>query len=303
MAVSGNLVTYLANGNKPDVSNVIDLISYLETPALSTWTKEPAVNTTVQWYDYALGSPSAANAAVEGADADTASNLTRTVRTNITQILTKVIKVSRTQRQINKYGNVGDEIAWQKKAKLQELARDLDITLMQGVYQAGSSVVERKMRGAEAAITTNATNASSASLTETSFRDNLLKKIWDSAGREQDKIVYANSFQKNIIDGFTGMSNVRVNIGVMNGAVQLPYQVSAYASSFGAVKITLTPHATASVVSCIPLSNFRCATFHGFTSQDLAHTGDNRSVQIVGEYALRHRMQAHAGKIYGLATS
>lgn len=302
MAVSGNLLTYLANGNKPDVSDIIDLVSYTETPCLSLWPKEEASNPTVQWYDFAQTAASASNAIVEGADASTASNLTRTVRSNVTQILEKVIAVSRTQRKIAKYGNIGDELVWQQTQKMMELAKDLDITLMQGTYSAGSSVAARSMRGAEAALTTTAVNASSASLTETLFRDSLIKAIWTAGGRG-DKTVYVNAFQKGKIDGFTGVSNVRVNIAPQNGMITLPYNVGMYASSYGNIRVMLTPHATASVVSCIPSGNFKIAVFDAFQAVPLAKTGDSDKVQIIGEYSLKHRQEPFAGKLYGLATS
>ena len=302
MSVSGNLLTYLANGNKPDVSDVIDLISFTETPCLSLWPKETVSNTTKQWYDYALTAASASNAILEGADASTASNLTRTVRSNVTQILEKVIQVSRTQRKIAKYGNIGDELSWQQTAKLQELAKDLDITLMQGTYSAGSSVAARTMRGAEAAISTLATSASGASLTETLFRESLLKAIWDNGGRS-DKTVYCNSFQKNKIDGFTGVSNVRVNISPVNNIVTLPYNIGMYASSYGNVRVMLTPHASAAVVSAIQNGTFKVGVFDSFQPNTLGKSGDSDKVQIVGEYTLVHRMEVFAGKLTTLATS
>ncbi|HDZ85486.1 MAG TPA: hypothetical protein ENH35_03000 [Candidatus Moranbacteria bacterium] len=302
MAVSGKLLTYLATGNKPDVSNIIDLIAYLETPSLSTWPKETVTNKVYQWYDYGLSSAAADNKVVEGADASTASNLTRTNRTNVTQILEKVIEVSRTQRKIAKYGNIGDELTWQQTAKLQELARDLDKTLMQGTYSAGSSVAARSMRGAEAAITTTTTAASGASLTETMVRVNVLQAIWDAGGRG-DKTLYCNSFNKYRIDQFTGVSNIRVNIAPQGGIVTLPFNVGFYASSFGNLRVMLTPHASAAVVSVIPNGNFKTAVFDGFQAEPLGKTGDATKVQVVGEYGLKHRQEAHAGKITGLATS
>lgn len=302
MAVSGKLLTYLATGNKPDVSMVVDLIAYLETPSFTLWPRETVTNYIYEWYDFAITAASASNAIVEGAEASTASNLTRTNRTNVTQILEKVIQVSRTQRKISKYGNIGDELSFQQQAKLKELARDVDIALMQGTYSAGSSVAARTMRGAEAAITTTAVNASSASLTETLLRVSLLQAIWNQGGRG-DKNLYVNAFQKQKIDGFTGNSNVRVNLTPSNGVVSLPYNIGYYASSFGTVKCILTPHATASVVSAIPSGSFKTAVFDAFVAEELAKTGDSTKVQIIGEFGLKHREEPFAGKLYGLATS
>lgn len=302
MSVSGTLLTYLATGNKPDVSTMIDLIAYLETPALSTWPKDTVYNSTYEWYDYSLDSADETNANVEGADAGAASNGTRSNRTNVTQILDKVIQVSRTQRKIAKYGNVGDELSWQQTAKLQELARDLDKALMQGTYSAGSSVAARTMRGAEAAITTTAVNEGASPLTETMVREDLLQAIWAAGGRGA-KTLYVNSFQKNKVDAFTGVSNVRVNINPENNIVTLPYNVGFYASSFGMLKVMLTPHATASVVSAIPDGSFKVAVFDPFQAVPLAKTGDSDKVQIIGEYGLKHREQAFAGKLTNLATS
>lgn len=303
MAVSGILQTYLAAGNKPDVSDIIDLIAYTETPCLSTWPKEAVTNTTVQFYDYDMDAVDATNANVEGADAGASSTQTRTARSNITQILDKVIQVSRTQRKIAKYGNIGDELTWQQQVKLQELARDLDAALMKGAYSAGSSVAAATMRGAEAAITTTAVNASGASLTETMLKDSLLQAIWTAGGREA-KTLYVGAFQKGKIDAFTGNTNLRMNIAVTAGTpINLPYNVGAFSSSFGNMKVMLTPHCTATVISAIPDGLFKVGVFDAFQTVELAKTGDSTKVQIIGEYSLKHRNQSHAGKVYGLAVA
>lgn len=303
MSVSGILQTYLAAGNKPDVSDIIDLIAYTETPCLSTWPKEPVTNTTVEFYDYDLSSADETNSAVEGAEAGESSTLVRTKRTNITQILKKVIQVSRTQRKIAKYGNIGDELTWQQTAKLQELARDLDKAIMMGVYSAGASSDAAKMRGAEASLTTNATAAEGASLTEEMLKASLLQKIWDAGGRG-DKTLYVGSVQKGKIDNFTGNTNLRVNINASAGApINLPYNVGAFSSSFGNLKVMLTPHVTATTVSAIPDSLYKIGVFDEFKSEELAKTGDSTKVMIIGEYSLKHRNQSHGGKVTGLSAA
>jgi hypothetical protein len=301
MAKSGVMTPYdQTAGAVEDISALIDALSYEETPALSTWKKSPAFDTTVIWQDFARTAPDATNANIPGFTWGSGSEIVRTERTNITQIFDKVISVSRTQDKRRKMG-VGDESAWQVKEQLIEIATDLEKALFQGTYSAGSSAAAPKMRGLEEALSTNTVNASSASLTETMFL-NALQTIWNSGGRGA-KTAYANAFQKRKIDAFTGVSNTRVNIpGSMEG-VSLVYNVAMYASSFGVIKVVLTPYATTSVVSIVKDGSMEIGVFDPFQKELLAKTIDGMRFGVVGEYTLKHRAETHSGKVYGLATA
>jgi hypothetical protein len=283
-----------------DISALIDSLSYEETPALSTWPKVPVADNIFYWTDFSRTAPDATNAQIPGFTWGSGVEIVRTSRSNITQIFQKVISVSRTQNKRRKAG-LGDEDAWQIKEQLIEIATDLEKALFQGTYSLGTSAAAPTMRGVEAAITTNTTNASSGSLTESMFRS-LLQTMW-TAGARGNKTAYCGAFQKNLIDGFTGISNTRVIIPANVAGVNLLYNVGMYSSSFGIVKIILTPYATASVVSVIADGSQEIAVFDPFQKVPLAKTIDGDRWGIVGEYGLKHRREVHSGKIYGLSTS
>jgi hypothetical protein len=305
MAKSGVLTPYdQTSGVVQDISSLIDALSYEETPALSSWKKVPVFDNICYWDDFALTAASATNSAIPGATFGTSSTIVRDQRSNVTQIFTKVITVSRTQNKRRKYG-VGDEDAWQIQEQLKEIARDLEKALFQGTYALGTSASAPTMRGLEAAISTSTLNANGSSLTETGTLTGLLtllQTIWVAGGRGA-KTAYMNAFQKRLADGFTGVSNTRVVLPANADGLNLIYNVGVYSSSFGVVKLVLTPYATASVVSVIEDGSCEIGVFDPFQKEALGKTLDGSQWAVVGEYTLKHRKETHMGKIYGLSTS
>src|SRR5690606_900246 len=98
------------------------------------------------------------NAALEGADAPAARFTSRVRRQNYTQIFTATVEVSGSMQAAQAHG-VADEVDYQKQARLRELLRDLENTVINGVAPAtspqGSSSVRRSMSGIIPQVTTN----------------------------------------------------------------------------------------------------------------------------------------------------
>src|SRR5690606_22119573 len=98
------------------------------------------------------------NAALEGADAPAARFNSRVRRQNYTQIFTATVEVSGSMQAAQAHG-VADEVDYQKQARLRELLRDLENTIINGVAPAsspqGGSSVRRSMNGIIPQIATN----------------------------------------------------------------------------------------------------------------------------------------------------
>ena len=112
--------TYLAKGNREDLTDVIYRISPTDTPFLSGIDKETASATYHEWQTQALATASSSNAQIEG-DAATADAATATVRLgNYTQIARKIPRVTGTQQAVDHAGR-GSEMAYQEMLKGLEL--------------------------------------------------------------------------------------------------------------------------------------------------------------------------------------
>ena len=97
-APTNTFLTTSAIGNREDLTDVIYRISPTQTPVLNMAAKSKATNTLHEWQTQDLASAVSNNAQVEGDNAS-AKSVTPTVRLqNRTQISTKTVVVSGTQR-------------------------------------------------------------------------------------------------------------------------------------------------------------------------------------------------------------
>src|SRR5499426_2377113 len=135
MALPTNtFATYEAVGNREDLSDVIYRIDPTDTPAMSGFEREKASAVNHEWQTQALAPVDAANAVLEGDDANTDA-VTPTVRLgNLCQISDKVARVSGTQRAVESAGR-DDELEYQEMLKGMELKRDMESILV-GTNQA-----------------------------------------------------------------------------------------------------------------------------------------------------------------------
>ena len=144
-----------AIGQREDLTDIIYDISPTETPFMSSIGKTKATAVYHEWQTDSLAAATTANAAVEGADA-TSATLSPTVRLgNYTQIIQKTVQVSGTLDTVNKAGRKSEK-AYQLAKASAELKRDLETILLanQG-RSAGTSTVARKLGSILSWIKTN----------------------------------------------------------------------------------------------------------------------------------------------------
>jgi hypothetical protein len=122
-----------------------------------------------EWGTYDLRS-AGQNVALEGQDAPTPQERVRGTAKNVLQIHQEAVAVSYTkQAAIARLGglasqgtgnSVTDELDWQTEIMLTQMVRDINWSLINGVYQLPTdNTTARKTRGLLAAITSNVTNA------------------------------------------------------------------------------------------------------------------------------------------------
>ena len=121
--------TYMAVGNKEDVSDIITNIAPTETPLYSKIGRTKATQVIHEWLEDDLGDAEQ-NAQPEGYTYSTVNADPRTRLHNYTQIMHKGVHVTDTQEAVLHYG-LRSEIAYQMSKKLKELAFDCEKALIE----------------------------------------------------------------------------------------------------------------------------------------------------------------------------
>jgi hypothetical protein len=298
MANSTAVQTYQAVGNREDLTDVVATITRHETPIFSGLAKVKASATYHEWQVDSLSTGSS-NAAIEGADFSFARPGARTRLGNWTQIFTKTLEVSETQRAVSTAG-LEDEFAYQMEKRLKEIATDVEKALITATGNSGASGTAREMKGLLAFVTTNVetgTGTGTETLTENMY-NNLLQSIWSAGGRPD--YTYVNGWQKRKISAFA-TNNQRYQEVDANG--ELRNYVSIYNSDFGRQVVELDPFMSTDVVLALQKDMAQVATLRGIEKKDVPTAADSTRGAIVGELTLVVKNEAAHGQITGLATS
>lgn len=157
--LSGRLTTF----NQKNYHGELLAITPTETPfltAIGGLSKGGGDTTSreFEWQYYDLRDPDVARQRLEGADAPTAEARQRANITNVVEIHHEAIDVSYTAQAAREQyagANIGgtpnpvtDELSWQRAREIEQKARDIEVTLLRGVYAKPSdNVTPRKTRG------------------------------------------------------------------------------------------------------------------------------------------------------------
>jgi len=155
--------------NLPNYAGELFNISPTETPFLSAiggLTGGKGVNAKEwEWQTATIRNTAAGDTALEGANAPTANNQTRTSVSNVVEIHHKAIEVSYTKQaatqqlagvNTDQTNPVTDELAFQTNLELSAIAIDIEKSFLSGTYaKPADNALPRKTRGILSAITTN----------------------------------------------------------------------------------------------------------------------------------------------------
>jgi hypothetical protein len=168
--------------------------------------------------------------ALEGADPDY-TNRNRAEVSNVKQIYQYGFAVSYTKQAAT--GNLGtpaaapansvtgsnpvtDEISFQRNLKLDRMARDVNYSMLNGVYaKPTDNDSPRKSRGIVTACVTNTVDAGADALTKADI-DALLKEMADSGSPFTTPVIFCNSFNKQQISNIYGYAPESRNVGGVN---------------------------------------------------------------------------------------
>ncbi len=306
--------TYTAHsaiGQREDLTDVIYDISPTDTPLLNTLARGKATAVRHEWQTDSLASATTGNAAVEGADA-TSATLSPTVRLgNYCQIVQKTIQVSGTLEAVNKAGRKSEK-AYQLARASSELKRDIETILTSNQGQdAGSSVNPRKMGTMLSWLKTNtskgASGADPVTIGVSTRSDGVARTFTEQLLKDVIKSVYENGGSpKVLLVGAAGKQKVSTFAGIAGQRYMAPADApttiigaaDVYLSDFGSVSVVPDRFMRATDAFVLDPEYAAVAYLRPFATNELAKAGDSEKTQILAELTLEMRNE----KAHGLVT-
>lgn len=308
--------TYTAHsaiGQREDLTDVIYDISPTETPLLNTLARGKAVAVYHEWQTDSLAAATTANAAVEGADATSATLSPTTRLGNYTQIVQKTIQVSGTLEAVNKAGRKSEK-AYQLARASSELKRDIETILLSNQGRdAGSSSNPRKMGSMLSWIKTNTSVGSfgadpttigvstrsdgvARTFTEQLLKD-VIKEVYESGGSPKVLLVGAAGKQK--VSSFTGIAEQRY-MAPADAPTTIIGAADVYLSDFGTVSVVPDRFMRSRDALVLDPEFAAVAYLRPFATNELAKAGDSEKTQILAELTLEMRNEAAHGIVADL---
>jgi hypothetical protein len=302
-----------AIGQREDLTDIIYDISPTETPFMSSIGKTKATAVYHEWQTDSLAAATTANAAVEGADA-TSATLSPTVRLgNYTQIIQKTVQVSGTLDVVNKAGRKAEK-AYQLAKASSELKRDLETILLSNQGRsAGSSTTARKLGSILSWIKTNSDvgsgGADPATIgvstrtdgTQRTFTEALLKtvvsEVFVSGG--SPKILMVGAAGKQKVSSFAGIAAQRY-MAPGNTPTTIIGAADVYMSDFGTMSVVPNRFMRTRDALVLDPEYAALAYLRPFQTNDLAKTGDSENTQLLAEVTLEVKNEAAHGIIADL---
>lgn len=307
--------TYTAIGQREDLMDVIYNIAPTETPFMSSIGKSSATARLHEWQTDILAAASTTNAAIEGANA-TSATLTPSVRLgNRAQISQKTIAVSGTLETVNKAGRRSEK-AYQLAKASSELKRDMEATLLSNNIAAdgnGSSTA-RTLGGMQAWLNSNYSGTGTAGSlgttarvtgTDRAFTATLLNNVMQSAFTNggSPTMLFVTPAQKVVASTFTGIAT-RFRDVPSNQQAQIVNAADVYVSDFGIIQIVpdrFIPNSdNDDCAFLIDTEMAAVAYLRPFQTNELAKTGDAETTQLLVEYTLQVNNEAAHGIITDL---
>ena len=303
--------TYQSIGNREDLTDMIYDISPTETPFMSSIGKTKATGVLHEWQLDSLAAATLANAAVEGADATSATLAPTTRVGNRTQISQKTIQIAGTEETIDKAGRKSEK-AYQLAKASSELKRDMEkIMLANQAATAGDSTTARTLGSLQAWLNTNYVGTGTAgslgttarvSGTDRAFTEPLLKVAVKSAFTNggNPTVLMVSPTQKQVVSTFAGIAEQRY-AAPANKQTTIIGAADVYLSDFGTLSVVPNRFTTADDEAttgegeqAFVLDPEYAATafLRPFQTNELAKTGDSEKTQLLVEYTLEVKNEA-----------
>ena len=310
--------TYTAIGQREDLSDVIYNISPTDTPFMSSIGKTKATAVYHEWQTDSLAAASLSNAAVEGADATSATMAPTSRAGNRTQIFQKTVQIAGTLGAVDKAGRKSEK-AYQLAKASSEIKRDMELTLLSNqVAAAGNSSTARKLGGLQAWLATNGDFGTSGVAgsagttarvdgTDRTFTEDILKVVVKEvyAAGGNPKVLMVNPAHKQVVSAFAGIAAQRY-MAPSNEATTIIGAADVYLSDFGTMSVV--PNRFMNATNACDETAFvldpemlAVAYLRPFATNELAKTGDSEKTQLIAEATLEVKNEAACGIIADLS--
>jgi hypothetical protein len=310
--------TYAAIGMREDLSDIIYNIAPTDTPFMSSVGKNKATAVYHEWQTDSLAA-AAANAAVEGADASSATLSPTTRVGNRTQISQKTVAVTGTLQAVDKAGRKS-ELAYQLSKASSEIKRDMEFTLLNNTVQANGTAgsTARVLGGLQTWLATNGdfgsggsagssgttarTNGTNRTFTETELKT-VIKEVFESGG--SPKILMVTPAHKQTVSAFAGIAAQRY-MAPSDAPTTIIGAADIYLSDFGSVSVVpnrfmLSGNSANEVAFVLDPEYAAVAYLRPFQTIELAKNGDSDRTQLLVEYTLEVKNEAAHGIIADLS--
>jgi hypothetical protein len=310
--------TYAAIGMREDLSDIIYNIAPTDTPFMSSVGKTKATAVYHEWQTDSLAA-AAANAAVEGADASTATLSPTTRVGNRTQISQKTVGVTGTLQAVDKAGRKS-ELAYQLSKASSEIKRDMEFTFLNNTVQSNGTAgsTARVLGGLQTWLSSNGdfgsggsagssgttarTNGTNRTFTETELKT-VIKEVFESGG--SPKILMVTPAHKQTVSAFAGIAAQRY-MAPSDAPTTIIGAADIYLSDFGSVSVVpnrfmLSGNSANEVAFVLDPEYAAVAYLRPFQTIELAKNGDSDRTQLLVEYTLEVKNEAAHGIIADLS--
>ena len=310
--------TYTAIGQREDLSDIIYNISPTDTPFMSSIGKTKATAVYHEWQVDSLAAASLSNAAVEGADATSATMGVTTRAGNRTQIFQKTVQIAGTLEAVDKAGRKCEK-AYQLAKASSEVKRDMELTLLSNqVAAAGNSSTARTLGGLQTWLATNGdfgtsgvagasgttarTDGTDRTFTEAILKT-VVKEVYTAGGNP--KVLMVNPAHKQTVSAFAGIAAQRY-MAPSNEATTIIGAADVYLSDFGTMSVV--PNRFMNATNACDETAFvtdpdmlAIAYLRPFATNELARVGDSEKTQLICEATLEVKNEAAHGIIADLS--
>lgn len=244
-----------------------------------------------------------------------AKSVTREQKTNVTQIFHEKVSVSYGKQSnmgtlsginvANQQANPINELDFQTAAAMKKIARDIEYTFVNGVYQKSTSdTVPNKTRGLISACESNVIAMGSKPLGIWNVAE-LMKNVYEANGDTSGLVVWCDAvtlFQLNadaVQNGLTVVPATRNVNGIMLSEVVTPLgkvYLQLGECLPGGTALLLNLDVIRPVGQSVPGKG-------NFFREMLAKTGAGESHQIFGQMGLDHGPEWYHGKFTGISTA
>lgn len=237
-----------------------------------------------------------------------ATTVTRGQDLNTTQIFQETVEVSHAKQstvgEISGLSATGvqpvqDEFAFQKDARLRQVAINLEYSMLNGVYQAAvNESTAAKMKGLANAISTNEVAASGAVL-DKALMDSMFQTMAEAGALFENVVIFVNAFQKTKISDIYGYAPTDRNVGGVN--------VKQIETDFGVVGVIYDPQMATDDVYAVEMSvmSLMFTPYDGqlIIFEDLAQIAASKKGQWYVQVGLDFGAEEYHGSITDLATA